>query len=691
MVPSNWQLQEQPDLAISQQLQKQLNLNPVTAGFLVQNGLDSVKKAEAFLHPDFASIHDPAEFYQMDVAVERIQEGIFTGEKILVYGDYDVDGITSTAIMVETLLSLGADVTPYIPNRFTDGYGPNLATYKRLIQETGATLIITVDNGVSGNEAINWAMDAGVDVVVTDHHALPAELPNAYAIIHPLHPEGNYPFAGLSGAGVAFKVAQAILADGQPAESLVDLPTEFLDLVAMGAVADVMPLTDENRAFVTWGLKEIETKPRPGLEALLKSAKHSSGQPVLAETIGFKIAPRLNAIGRLADGQLGLDLLLTKDPEAAKAMAKQVEKLNDERRDLVESVLAEAKVQALDSTLADSNVLLVAGENWHQGILGIVAARLVDLVHKPVVVLSLVDGIYKGSGRSYAGFDLHAFLAQFSEHYVTFGGHAGALGVGIAADELATVMELVKEGAHDLTFESQPLKINLVVQPQMLTPGFYQQLSQLEPFGEGNPQPILALEDVALQGVQTMGADQQHLKLNFAGGRGQVEALAFNQPDLVKQAQGQQSATMAGKVGINTFAGKTRLQLMLEDVAFNAVQPKSAVGQAVASATNKLEQAAQAIQPRSGMSLAAVIRQTTNADFARLYKYLYSHQDLDVISHLESVLSELSMQEKQFKLMIQVFLDLHFVKMNAGTILCLPSTSKKPLEDSVTYQRYFAG
>ncbi|USS92362.1 single-stranded-DNA-specific exonuclease RecJ [Fructobacillus americanaquae] len=696
MVPSNWRLLDQPDQTSSQWLQEQLHLNPVTAGFLVQNGIKDVKEAQAFLHPDFQSIHDPNEFFDMEKAVERIQEAVFTAEPILVYGDYDVDGITSTAIMVETLTSLGAEVTPYIPNRFEDGYGPNLKTYQRLVEETGASLIITVDNGVGGHEAIAWAQGAGIDVVVTDHHALPETLPEAYAIIHPRHPEGNYPFTDLSGAGVAFKVAQAILADGQPAESLEDLPVEFLDLVAMGAVADVVSLTDENRAFVTWGLKQIEENPRPGLAALLKSAKHAKGQAILAETIGFKIAPRLNAIGRLTNGQLGLELLLTKDPDRAKAIAKEVEQLNDQRRTLVDTVFDQAKEQALDKKNQQNNILLIAGQDWHQGILGIVAARLAELVKKPVVVLALVDGVYKGSGRSFGDFDLHAFLQAYSDHFTSFGGHAGALGVSMVLDELPVVQSLVQQDGADLQFADQKLAVNLVVQPRLLTPDFYQQLALLEPFGQGNPQPVIAVEDVPLESVQSMGALNQHLKLNFRGGRGLVEALAFNQPELVKEAQEKRQATLAGKVGVNTFAGKTRLQLMLEDLAFVATEQgqPTPMGPAVRQVNKQVAQTAQTAQAtvkNSSKTLAQVIGQTNSQDFARLYKYLYGHQNLDIIGHLEVVLSELSMQEKQFKLMIQVFLDLGFVKMNAGTILCLPSTSKKPLANSVTYQRYFAG
>lgn len=671
-----WQILAQPDEKKRQALQDKMGISPVTAGFLVQKGIDTVKKADLFLHPDFSQLHDPSDFYQMDQAVERIQEAVFSGETILVYGDYDVDGLTATTIMTEALVSLGADVVPYIPNRFTDGYGPNQQTYERLIDQTGASLIITVDNGVSGKEPIAWAKTQGVDVVVTDHHSLPDELPDAVAVIHPRHPEGNYPFSDLSGAGVAFKVAQAVLQDGMPAESLSDLPTEFFDLVAMGAIADVVSLTDENRAFVIWGLKEIEKNPRPGLKALLKSAKHAKGAAVLSETVGFKIAPRLNAIGRLGDGSLGLDLLRTKDETKAKALAKQIEELNDQRRTLADRVFEEAKVQASAPEMADQPILMIAGEDWHQGVLGIAAARLTELFAKPVVVMTKIDGIYKGSGRSFGDFDLHAFLSTFSDDYASFGGHAGALGIAIDEDKLVTVREKIKHAGAKLHFEQAPLAVNLLMEPAMLTKQFYDDLLPLEPFGQDNAQPVIGLKNVNLTSVKPLGAEQKHLKLSFNGGRGPVEALAFNNPKLVEKAQGQHQASMAGTVGVNNFAGRTRLQLMLEDLIFE--EPGKSADR------RKMQEA-------PSLSKSQTAFKTTKADFTRIYKYLYGHQEDNLVEGLDQVLVDVTMQEKEFKLIIQVFLDLGFVKMETGRILCVKQKEKRSLSESLTYQRYFAG
>ncbi|MDF7636733.1 single-stranded-DNA-specific exonuclease RecJ [Leuconostocaceae bacterium ESL0958] len=671
MTKHNWTLLPAPAAKQSQELQRAVGIGPVLAGLLIQRGIRTADEARRFLHPDFQDLHDPNDFYQMDLALERIEEAVFTGEKILVYGDYDVDGLTATAIMVETIATLGGEAVPYIPSRFTDGYGPNLKTYERLLAEVHPDLIITVDNGVTGESAFAYAKEQGVDVIVTDHHRLPDELPaSALAVIHPAHPEGNYPFQGLSGAGVAFKVAQAVLADGQPAESLADLPVDLFDLVALGALADVMDVTDENRALITWGLEQIEQNPRPGLQALLKLAKHAPGQPVLSETIGFKIAPRLNALGRLGDGQLGLDLLLTKEAAQAQELAKQVEQINEQRRTLVDQVLAEAKPMAAAAHAAGHRVLVLAGQDWHEGILGIVAARIAETFATPTIVLTEKNGLYKGSGRSVADFDLHAFLLPFADQLTAFGGHAGALGLSVAAAALADWQDAVQAASRTLTFHQPALAVNLILPAKSLSTDLYQEIRTLEPFGLGNEQPVLAVQHVPIQAVTSMGADKQHLKLSFAGQRGPVEALAFNQPDLVAASQGLQTASLAGQLGSNHFAGRDRLQLMLADVVLERFQQ----GQA----------------EQQGPSLATALKKTTPADFALLYKYLYQHQQAALIANLQPALRDLHFLEKQFKLMIAVFLELEFVKMQGDQIVCLPQQGKTALSQSPTYQRYFA-
>ncbi|GMA70475.1 hypothetical protein GCM10025879_17210 [Leuconostoc litchii] len=271
MNQNNWNVLSQPTEKVIRQLSSQLNISQFTSTIVGQKGYTDPESAFQFLKPSVEQLHDPMLLHDMDKAVERIQEAAFGGEKIVIYGDYDMDGVTSTAIMIEALEVLGAEVKAYIPNRFSDGYGPNIEAYKKLIAD-GTQVIVTVDNGVSGQEAVEYAMSQGVDVIITDHHELPTVLPAAYAIVHPRHPEGKYPFPDLSGAGVAFKLAQALLNEGQPVEDASELPTELLDLVALGEISDMVSLTDENRVLVSLGLKQINESPRLGLEAVLKNA-----------------------------------------------------------------------------------------------------------------------------------------------------------------------------------------------------------------------------------------------------------------------------------------------------------------------------------------------------------------------------------------------------------------------------------
>ncbi|WP_197458757.1 DHH family phosphoesterase, partial [Weissella sp. DD23] len=316
-----WDFPAVANEAAAKEIAETFGVSELVAKILVNRGYDTIETANAFLRPGVEGLYDPFLLHDMDVAITRIMTAIDNGEKIVVYGDYDVDGITSTAIMTWALELMGADVSYYVPNRFKDGYGPNLAQYQRLAGE-GMQLLITVDNGVSGRDEVAWLMNNGVDVIVTDHHEMPAELPEAVAVVHPRHPDGAYPFGGLSGAGVAFKVASALLEE--PAD-------EVMDLAALGAVADVMELVDENRAIVAMGLANLKEDPRPGLAALLQTAGTNQAD-IDSMTIGFTIGPRLNALGRLADATDGVRLLLADDPEEASALAGQIETLNRERQ-----------------------------------------------------------------------------------------------------------------------------------------------------------------------------------------------------------------------------------------------------------------------------------------------------------------------------------------------------------------------
>ena len=326
-----WQEIELSENEYLDELIEETGFPKIVLQILMERGYDSLEAINNFLDPDARGLYDPNFMHDMELGVDRIQQAIMNGEKIVIYGDYDVDGITSTALMYETLEELGAEVEYYIPDRFKDGYGPNVEVYKRLIDE-GVSLIVTVDNGVAGHEAIDYANQHGVDVVITDHHELPETLPDAYAIIHPRHPEGDYPFGELSGVGVAFKVAAALLEE---------LPQDVLDLVALGTVADLVSLTGENRILVKYGLQLLQQTMRPGLQSLYKVAGIEV-PTITEETIGFSLAPRLNALGRMENGSLGVELLTTLDEERAEELAKTTNQLNIKRQEEVNKIVEES-------------------------------------------------------------------------------------------------------------------------------------------------------------------------------------------------------------------------------------------------------------------------------------------------------------------------------------------------------------
>ena len=393
-----WQIEAELDKNVIAKLATETKLDATLVQILYRRGYQTATAIENFIHPSDSELNDAFLLYDIDKAVERIQTAAFAGEKIVVYGDYDVDGITATAVMYSTLEQLGADVSYYVPDRFKDGYGPNKAAYQRLI-EAGAQLIVTVDNGVAGHEAIDYANSQGVDVVVTDHHELPPTLPAAYALVHPRHPKGNYPFGGLAGVGVAFKVATALLDE---------VPSDMLDLVALGTVADLVPLVKENRLLVRYGLEVLRTNPRLGLKSLYELAQLNP-EELTEQTIAFQLAPRLNSLGRIAQAKLGVELLTTEELTAANQLAASCQAYNQQRQELVEQITAQAlaKVAANDTNAIN----LVYERGWHEGVLGIVASRLVEETGKPSLVLSASeDGLAKGSGRSVAGFDLFAAL-----------------------------------------------------------------------------------------------------------------------------------------------------------------------------------------------------------------------------------------------------------------------------------------
>ena len=734
-----WQLPQEvdvPELFI--ELLKK-NKIPSSLGTLFWNrNIRTPEQLNAFLNPTLEQLHDPFLFFEMDKAVERIQTAIVNNERILVYGDYDADGITSTTIMKEALELLGAEVEYYLPNRFKDGYGPNQAVYEAKIVE-GIQLIVTVDNGVSGHEAIAFAREQGVDVIVTDHHEIPSELPNAYAVIHPRHPKGSYPFGELAGVGVAFKVACALLEE---------VPMEFLDLVAIGTIADMVSLTDENRVLVSFGLQVLKQTERVGLEKLIEVSNVAFD--TLDETsVGFSISPRLNAIGRLEDPNPAVELMTMFDEEAAEELAQKLDRINTRRKDLVEVITDEAMamIQPTDP------IHLIVGQNWHEGVLGIVAGRILRSTGKPTIVLTKKDdGTAKGSGRSVESVDLYEMLDGFRDSMLAFGGHHAAVGLTIPSENVETMREQLIGYMQEHQLQGGiTLTIDACLPLDQVTIDFIESLKALSPFGMDNPLPNFLFDSVAVSTTRTIGAENNHLKFTLVDNEsGRLDGIGFGFGAEAIEFQSD-DIQVVGQLSINEWNGKRMPQLMLEDYQIKNLQvfdyrPKKyhqalPTGEHVVS-VSFTEQARKKWQAKfnspvtlitdseqihsinsdseqivfldcpNDLALMKQIVSHTNASriyfvcvtddeayldglgsreqYAKLFKFIAQQQQVDVRYKLPIVANYLKIPQKLLIFMIQVFSELRFVTITDGIMQRVENPQNRSLPESTIYQKRIA-
>ena len=563
----NWQVEVLDDVDINQ-LVSETKLSATMVKIMVARGFKTSEAIQNFIRDDMAAVHDPMLLHDMQKALDRIFVAIEANEKILVYGDYDADGVTSTTIMYETLDQLGANVQYFVPDRFKDGYGPNLDEYQHFINDEGIQLIITVDNGIAGNEAIKFAESNDVNVIITDHHEMPKILPEAYAIVHPRHPDGDYPFGDLSGVGVAFKVATALLEE---------VPEEFLDLYAIGTIADLVSMTDENRFLVKKGLEMIPNTQRIGLQKLIEVSgadlSHFDEQD-----IGFTVAPRINAVGRLENACRAVELLTTFDEEEAAAIAKEINSVNSIRQCLVSDIYTEAEKIALDEEHKDLQTLVIAGHDWHQGVLGIVASRIVELTNKPTIVLSdqAGNGVYKGSGRSVETLNLFQAIDPIRDQFVGFGGHHMAIGITVEDAHLADLANQLEAAANAVRLDStqQPhLQIDLKVKIEELTEQLVSEIKALGPFGTNNSIPKFELENVHVKEAKAIGKDGSHLKFAVDDGNQSINAIAFKRGELTDVLNNVTNPiSLAGTVNTNEWRGKVTVQFMTDDIKIDGLQ-----------------------------------------------------------------------------------------------------------------------
>jgi single-stranded-DNA-specific exonuclease len=498
---------------------------------LFARGLSDPAKRDAFLNPSYDAKHDPFLLPDMDKAVERLVKAKDDQERVTIYGDYDIDGLTATTVLLDAFGSFGFEhVDAFIPNRFVEGYGLTVDAIER-IAEKGAQLIITVDCGSLSKKEIERANELGVDVIVTDHHNVLDVQPPAVAVINPKRPDHSYPFIDLAGVGVAFKLVQALQTklDGLP----IGQEKWLLDLVALGTVCDVVTLVNENRANVFWGLKVLSKTKRPGLKALMAVAGVEP-HTVNARSLGFGLGPRMNAAGRLETAQIALDMLRATDGMIALEKAQQLDSLNSARRAEQDKIYKAAIEQA--KQYESDDVLVVSHPDWNHGIIGIVAAKLLEKFHKPTYVLQEMGEESKGSARSYGDFSAADAIKSASDIITKGGGHKLAAGVTLPTKNIQAFREQVNKHYRDMKLKNQ--KELLLPKEDSLAAiddvgeELVKELERLEPFGNGNTQPILRSDSMTVMHVRRMGADAQHLKLELRSERGvSMQFLAFNAPD----------------------------------------------------------------------------------------------------------------------------------------------------------------
>jgi len=526
-----WQLKT-PNHGLADELEKALTIPPLVALILTTRRITSHEQAEDFLYSRLKDMHSPYQLPDIDKAVSRVAGAIVEGEQIAIYGDYDVDGITGTALLVHFLSSLGGRVRWHIPHRIKEGYGLNTEALKMLHRQ-GVTLVVTVDCGSTDHEPIQLARELGMDIIVTDHHKLPDIPPDANVILNPKGHEEIPELADLAGVGVAFYLATAIRAhfrrNGRWTSSEQPNLKKYLDLVALGTLADMVPLTGTNRILASIGLSELSRTPRFGLRALKETCGLRGGK-VSNWDVLFRLGPRLNAPGRLGSGDSALRLLLTTESAEAQKLAQQLEKLNRQRQSVEDQLLAEA-LSLIEANKAhkQSSSLVLASPGWHKGVLGLVASRLTERFNKPTILLTLVDELWEGSGRSVGIFDLYQALARCRDHLVRFGGHRLAAGLGLTQSQLAgfrpAFEEAVREGItpQDIT---KTRKVDAVVHLEEITSELMTYLERMQPYGVGNPEPIFCCRDFQVEDSQILKGS--HWRLRLRQDKARLTGIGFN-------------------------------------------------------------------------------------------------------------------------------------------------------------------
>lgn len=691
---------------------------------LHQRGITEESEREAFLNPKLEDLIDPAKLYEIDRIKARILEAIEQKEKIMIYGDYDADGVSSTAVLVKALEKLQADVSFYIPNRFTEGYGLNIEAIKA-IKTSGYSLIITVDNGITSIEEADYAKEIDLDLIITDHHEVQKELPEAYAILHPKLSK-NYAFKELAGVGIAYKLAEYLLDES---------PVELLQYVALGTIADLVALKGENRVLTYYGLKELNQEPHIGIKALIETSKLEA--PYTEEDIGFQIAPRINAVGRLESAELAVELLLSDNLEDARLIAEEIEEINQTRKKIVEDIVKEARKR-----VTDQGVIILYDKDWHEGVLGIAASRLVSQFDRPVILLNYNEeaGLLKGSARSIDAFDLFKSCMQIRELFLKFGGHAQAAGMTFEYEQL----EAIQSQLNRMIFQSlkpedfkQKIEVAASVDFDALTESLVYDVQALAPFGMGNEKPVFHLKGLPHQ-IRQIGADKSHLKVQFKAKEHTIDVVAFRKGELYHFISPQAELEVVGQLGINEWNGMRTVQMIADDFQISENQLfdfrgkadrvdylpflteyKNIIlsGEASPSLDNipKLTEASQGSydlliinqlpedlalfkgllnQIEASTVLASynlterkLLHIPSRSEFKDLYTYVYGKGKVNFNREMSEVIKSLKSTRDKIIFMVIVFIESDIFKSTQGVVTLNEVTEKKALEKTKAYKK----
>jgi single-stranded-DNA-specific exonuclease len=548
----------------SAELSQALNLSPLISKILINRGLGSPAAAESFINPRLSCLRDPFEIPNIGKAARRVLLAKERGEKVTVYGDYDVDGVTGTALLVQTFNFLGLKTDYYIPHRYGEGYSLSVGSVRK-IAESGTKLIVTVDCGISSAAEVKEAARLGLDVVVTDHHNLPEKLPAALAIVNPKQIGGDHPSRDLSGAGVAFKFAWALLRLAGIKES--GFLTSLLDLAALGTISDVVPLIKENRILAVSGLNLIDQRKRLGIKHLAEAASLSG--KISVNNIYFGLAPRLNAAGRLEHASKSVELLLSDEPGKAAELARELSRINSRRQELGGSIKEDVFTLIDDRYIADNKLICLSGANWHPGVIGIVASQVVNAFARPTVLIGINDGVGRGSARSIEGLNIFALLDSCRDLFLDFGGHEGAAGFEIATEKIAELKARLKAEVEKRVKPEElvpKIEIDTEIAPQQITLGLIKELELLAPHGEGNPAPIFLIKGLTLSDYKKVGKDGKHFKAWFSQAGVNLEAIGFGLGGLADQMDHNFEYDLAVNLESNEWNGFESVQLSLIDI-----------------------------------------------------------------------------------------------------------------------------